>query len=633
MEAPRNPEQSREGRDAVLDDLYTKLEDRDAKITALEVDRRADAATIESEANIKKGLQAQVDQYEAEIREKSRALLESEVNLATAKTSHANVVKRLEKDHKTAVACFHDAQSEADALKMELDTAKAENLALRKTIVGAQQEFQEMLDKQAEYQHNLSIFQEAKDFADKVGEELSPMFRETGRQLNATNVLSHIHELQEMARQPRRKSERKVSMADELAGHSDDGGSEYGGSVMSHPAGDHVDDDDDVHSLLTGEAQQEALSQDEELNASVDREAAEKARLETVDRQQTMAEILARNQSDDDLSPPSPPAPTLDWEEAYNDVSQRYQEAEAELEKQVARNKVLEEAESLRVKNTIKADRAAAVEKLRQQEREQKEKSTTSQQVSIEKARIAELDATDNVRIDAEKRKVAAAKILASEQEARDASEKIRLIEEVKTLKTQVTNLQSLVDAQKIDAEKVRLNEMIKTRDATIEKLQDQVDALPIHRRWNQALQQQMEDAEIEAADALQRKDNEHAASIKDKDARVAEWQQCINEIQSNSLLVGPLELNPVYVDVVRDKTTREWLRDMPWWWQSLLFLVILFLLLGNYSAWTERHAWVTSNVFAMNHVRDMAAQEFRSSSFFRIWLEDFIGFDRRYWG
>jgi hypothetical protein len=58
---------------------------------------------------------------------------------------------------------------------------------------------------------------------------------------------------------------------------------------------------------------------------------------------------------------------------------------------------------------------------------------------------------------------------------------------------------------------------------------------------------------------------------------------------------------NPVYVDVVREKTTMEWFLDAPFWFRCVLSLLLMAFVMGNISVWMERHAWLTANSFAID--------------------------------
>lgn len=86
------------------------------------------------------------------------------------------------------------------------------------------------------------------------------------------------------------------------------------------------------------------------------------------------------------------------------------------------------------------------------------------------------------------------------------------------------------------------------------------------------------------------------------------------------------------YVTVPREKTTLEWFCDAPHWFQFIISMLFLALVMGVLSTWLERHAWVAANVSAMDHVRGTIGASSVPNTYL-MWFEDLIGFDRRLLG
>lgn len=580
MAGPKKTTMTMEQLVAANDDYYRKLTERDDIITKLQEELRANAAAMEVATTNNTNLQKEVKQYTKDLKEKADLMQYAQDASKKSRTGQSDAFKQLEKDHKDIKSCFEDSQAEVDKLRNELRKRVNAHNKMQQKLDGANVEHEALVAQLRESQAKEQAFQESKELVDSICREFESTFTEMGRDLNPATILNHIHELQTAASKPRRKVDRKISIADELVDHSDidsvaeseQGDDRASQSPLLQPAAKNTSNGDDYDPTMDLTAEELA-----EAEAQIDAEAAAEAIInppapQTTSNRAKVEEIMAHYQAQDDASPPhSPPVPTFDFQKELTAALERCKESEAALVKQTDRVAELEKAESDRIDATIEEARTAAANQTR-----------AAESGAADKKRVADQDAAD---------KSAA------------------------------------------DAEKLRLTQEVARLTALAKRLQDRLDETPAFRAHNTSLREKAgENAAMHTA-SLKSKDAEHSRSMKAKDAQVAEWQAAINEAQSNSLLIGPLELNPVYVDVVREKTTLEWLRDAPFWWQFLLAMMFLFLCMGNLSAWMERHAWVTANTFAMNHVRAVANQGIRGPSAATLWFEDLIGFDRTYLG
>lgn len=563
-------------------DYYNKLTERDDKIAELEAELRAKLTKLDDATNNNTNLQKEVKQYAKEVKDKQQELNISEATCTSLRNGNHTRIQELEKKEKATNQCFHDAQAVADEAKRDLRRQQEWTATVKETLDGVTKENMLYVQQLRWYQSREKAFQDAGEFADSISREFELVFQEMGRDMNPATILSHIHELQAAASKPRRKSDRKVSIADELAGHSDAesvaeslDGSEHGDDdlpiVASQPAIDKpqayptdvLPEGMEMLPEITEEEIHEAEEQDEADTATEGLLAA----LDIADsttRRAKVAEVMSHYQEDSNPAPSKSPVPEFDYEKELSEALQRYKQAEAALADMTTRVERMEAIERVRLTNANEADRVAAINK-------------TTDDAAVEKR--------------------------TAEQDTITAAEKLRLTNEI-----------------------ARLN-------ALVDFLRDRIADGPNLKAHNYALLEKAKETHGEQRAELQRKDADHERRQKAKDVQVAEWQQAINEAQSNSLLIGPLEFNPVYIDAPREKTTLEWLHDQPFWWQFLLAMMFLFLVVGNLSAWMERQAWVDSNIFAMDHIRAMAKQGISGPSAITLWFEDLIGFDRTYLG
>lgn len=657
--APHKTETSNNDLQEANNDLYNKLAERDATIEILQTDLRAKNSEIDTQKNINTNITAELKQYTRDLKDKSELFDLARASNGKALDQYKEKLATAKKEQETVAACFKDAQADADHLKRQRNGQFAARQELQRKLDGAHTEHAALVQQLNEYKAKDDVYKEAQVFINAIEQEFTTVFEEMGADLNPENILNHFRELQNVANQPRPKANRKVSMAEEMGGSDTE-------------SKDGLDDDDD----LNGGPQQ--FTEEELAEAAT-------AKTQSTFNHEKNAAMLEKYKPKDKSSAPIPADPVFDFEKEFKDALERSKELEAKLEAANTRIAELKHAEA-RLK-TAEKDLQDQKDSLRDCEAELTETENRLDGVETELNHVrGELK---NVQGELKIAKDALKDIEAEQEEAEDEIDRLtargeKLEREVKTLKakgeeseseieklsTDLEDSQSELDNTSVELEKVKRESWSATSKAQkYEKLSDELLQREDDRRKRNTEEykrnQQTRVAKIveqkqetiatvkrDAAAALAAEKEKAAKELliekeKAEKIRIAKEEKAAKDRAAEKELADAEKKhqierrateiaakNPVYVDVVRQKTTMEWFLDAPFWWQCILSFLLLALVMGTISVWMERHAWLTANSFAMDHVRAaMANPGTFTPSPLKLWFEDLIGFDRRMLG